>query len=77
MRLNADVQGRYSAAVAVERLGRQLRDDAHVSQTAEIVDIDQKSGKPAGLRLVLEPDRTVRYDFGNGGVIRTESGQTV
>ena len=42
MKLNADVQGRYAEAVALERLGRQLRDDAHASQTAEIVEMKRR-----------------------------------
>ncbi len=73
MRLNADVQARYHAAVAVERLARQIRDDAHACEAAEIAAADQKLGKPAGLRLILEPEHNVLYDFASGAVIRTES----
>ena len=36
------------------------------------LDDDQK-GKPARLRLVLEPDHIVAYELGDGGVVRTES----
>ena len=36
MRLNADGQARLSAAVALERLARQLRDDAHASEAAQL-----------------------------------------
>ena len=73
MRLNADVQGRYGAAVALERLARQLRDDSHASETALITVDEKKAGKPASLRLVFEPDHAVVYDLGDGGVARTES----
>jgi Tfp pilus assembly protein PilV len=73
MKLNADVQGRYSAAVALERLARQLRDDAHASETAQMTVDDKKAGKPAGLRLVFEPNHDVDYASGDGGVVRTET----
>jgi hypothetical protein len=81
MKLNGDVQGRFAEAVAVERLGRQLRDDAHASQTAEILAADQvkKAEQRGGLRLVLQPDHLVVYGFGDGGVVRNETraGKTV
>jgi hypothetical protein len=73
MRLNADVQGRYGAAVALERLARQLRDDSHASETALITVDEKKAGKPASLRLVFEPDHAVVYESGDGGMVRTES----
>jgi hypothetical protein len=74
MRLNADVQGRYGTAVALERLARQIREDAHASETAQInLDDNKKSGTPAGLRLIFEPDHNVVYASGDGGVVRTES----
>ena len=69
MKLNADVQGRFSAAVTLERLARQVRDDAHASETAQVV----ADKKPAGLRLRLEADHAVEYQSGDGGVVRTES----
>jgi hypothetical protein len=73
MKLNGDVQGRYGAAVALERLARQLRDDAHASETAAITIDEKKVGKAAGLRLAFEPDHVVVYELDNGGVVRTES----
>jgi hypothetical protein len=69
MKLNSDVQGRYSAAVALERLARQVRDDSHASATARIV-LDKK---PEALRLSFEPGHIVEYGSGDGGVVRTES----
>jgi hypothetical protein len=81
MKLNGDVQGRFGEAVAIERLGRQFRDDAHASQTAEVLAADQvkKAEQRGGLRLVLHPDHLVVYEFGDGGVVRNESraGKTV
>jgi hypothetical protein len=81
MKLNADVQGRFGEAVVFERLGRQLRDDAHASQSALIIGKDQakKAEQPGSLRLVLEPDHIVVYEFGDGGVVRNErrAGKTV
>ena len=69
MKLNADVQGRFSAAVTLERLARQVRDDAHASDAAQVVADKQ----PASLRLRLEADHVVEYQSGDGGVVRTES----
>jgi hypothetical protein len=73
MKLNADVQGRYGEGVALERLARQLREDAHASETAQMTVDEKKPGKPAGLRLLFEPNHVVVYDSGDGGVVRTES----
>lgn len=75
MKLNADVQGRYAEAVALERLGHQLRADAHASRTAELVadKQDKAAAKPAGLRLTMEAGHVVEYGPGDGGVVRTES----
>src|SRR5271166_3213533 len=47
LRLNADGMSRYGAAVAIERLARQVRADAHASQTAQIPGDDKAGGKPA------------------------------
>ena len=75
MKLNGDVQGRFGEAVALERLGRQLRDDAHASQTAAIMVAEdaKTAAQRGGLRLLLRPDHAVVYEFGDGGVVRTES----
>ena len=73
MKVNSDVQGRYGASVALERLARQLRDDAHASETAGITADQKKVGKAAGLRLAFGPDHFVVYESGDGGVVRTES----
>ena len=73
MKLNADVQGRYGAAVALERLARQLRNDAHASETAEMAVDEKKAGKAADLRLAFEPNHVVVYESGDGGVFRIET----
>ena len=81
MKLNADVQGRYAEAVALERLGGQLRTDAHASETAQLVaeEKEKATAKPAGLRLTLQAGHIVEFGRGDGGVVRTESraGKTV
>ena len=73
MKLNGDVQARYGAAVALERLARQLRDDAHASETAQI------GVEPKG-RKAREPAAHIRArsrrrlsSWRDGGVVRTES----
>jgi type II secretory pathway component PulJ len=72
MKLNTDIQGRYSESVALERLGRQLRDDAHASRSVAMIEDAKKVDRPRGLRLVLEPEHSAVYEFGDGGVVRTE-----
>jgi type II secretory pathway pseudopilin PulG len=73
MRLNADVQGRFNATVALDRLARQVRADSHASATAQIVGDEKNKARPAGLRLVFEADHTVTYQSADGGMVRTES----
>jgi hypothetical protein len=79
MRLNADGQARYGAAVSLERLARQVRDDAHSSETAQIAALEKTAGNPTSLRLDMGPDHKVAYEPRDGSVVRTESqaGQVV
>ena len=73
MRLNGDGVSRYGTAVALERLARQMRADAHSSESGQL-DVDPKAdGKPASLRLTLNPDHMVTYQSQEGAVVRTES----
>jgi hypothetical protein len=73
MRLSGDGVSRYGAAVALERLSRQIRDDAHSSDSGQI-DVDRKAdGKPWSLLLTLAPDHSVAYQSQEGAVVRTES----
>jgi hypothetical protein len=69
MRLNSDGMSRVGAAVALERLGRQLRNDVHASQTAEVA----SEGKPASLRLVFASSHIVSYESSASRVVRTET----
>jgi hypothetical protein len=73
MRLNGDGLARYGAAVALERLSRQIRDDAHSSESGRLGGDQKADGKPASLRLNLTPDRWVAYQSEEGAVVRTES----
>jgi hypothetical protein len=79
MKLNGFSQGRYAESVAVERLGRHLRDDAHASRTAAIKVDAKNADRAASLRLLFEPEHTVVYDCSDSAVVRTESrgGKTV
>jgi len=71
MRLNADGHARLSAAVSLDRLGRQIRQDAHASDAAHL---DQKAaGKPASLRLTLEPKHDVLYEPQRREIVRVET----
>jgi len=73
MQLNADGQRRLSAAVALERLSRQLRDDVHACRAARLAADLEAPAKPPGLRLVIEPDHSVTYQIGDGSIVRDES----
>jgi hypothetical protein len=71
MRLSDDGHTRLSASVSLERLGRQVRQDAHASDTAQL---DQKAaGKTASLRLSLEPNHDVLYQPQRREVVRVET----
>jgi hypothetical protein len=73
MKLDTDSHARFAESVAFERLGRQLRDDVHASRTASLAADAKTKDRAPGLRLAFESARTVSYDFGDGGVVRTES----
>ena len=73
MRLNGDAVSRYATAVALERLARQIRDDAHSSESGQIDTEARTQGTTASLRLTIKPDRTVVYQAEDRAVVRTES----
>jgi hypothetical protein len=73
IQLNADGQSRYSAAMALERLARQLREDVHACALARLTAVEKTPRVPAGLHLELEPGRTVDYRVAEGRVVRDES----
>ena len=60
MRLNDDGHARLTAAVSLERLARQIRQDAHASDTAQL---DQKSrgeARQPATDLRAQPRRSLR-----------------
>jgi hypothetical protein len=69
LKLNADLQGRYTAGVALDRLGRQVRHDVHSSSGA-LLKVDSK---PVGLRLLFGPDQLAVYEPQDGAIVRSES----
>jgi hypothetical protein len=73
VRLNASSQDRYTAAVALDRLGRQLRADVHGCELAEIISAGAGPEKTAGLRLRVASEHVVSYEPRAGLVVRSES----
>jgi hypothetical protein len=73
VRLNASTQDRFRAAVSLDRLARQLRDDVHRCGRALMVPAETTPGKPAGLHLVIEPDHLIEYEVRPSNVVRNES----
>jgi type II secretory pathway component PulJ len=72
MRLNTDSQTRLSAAVTLERLARQIRQDAHACDNAQLEDA-KSAGSSANLRLTLDPMHDVRYEPQRQQVVRIET----
>jgi type II secretory pathway pseudopilin PulG len=70
-RLNSDARARATALTSLERLARQLREDAHASATAELQ--EKAAAQPAGLRLLPAPRRSIAYLAQPAEVVRTES----
>jgi hypothetical protein len=73
LRLNAYSHDRYRAALALERLAHQLRDDVHGCERAEIVSLEKGQGGPPGLLLQVASDHQIRYELRPGSVERNES----
>jgi len=73
MKLSGDGVSRYGAAVALERLARQIREDAHSSESTRLVNDQKPDNKAGSLQLTLTPDHSVAYESQNGAVVRTES----
>jgi hypothetical protein len=72
MRLSGDGVARYGATVALERLARQLRDDAHSSDSGQSGADNKAESSSASLRLTLEPDHLIVYQSDHSAVVRTE-----
>ena len=73
MRLNGTSQARLGAAMTLERLARQLREDVHACETAVVAPANEPEGKPASLRLSLEPKHLIDYQVNETSVRRLES----
>jgi hypothetical protein len=72
MRLNGENQTRLGAAMVFERLARQLRADVHAAETV-VVSTAQPGGKPANLRVTLEPAHVILYEVLDTSIVRLES----
>jgi hypothetical protein len=73
LRLNTSGMARLSAALAFERLARQVREDAHGCLSAQLAADEKAKGLPAGLRLSIEADQVVTYRPDAGSVARDVS----
>jgi hypothetical protein len=73
LRLNADSQSRVSTTVTLERLARQLRDDAHASESARLSAQDPSAkDMHSTLNLVLSPSHSIDYKVGKHLIAREE-----
>ncbi len=74
LRLVSDSQARLSSSVMIERLGRQLRQDAHASESAAIeTAVAQKPDRRASLVLGLEAGHAIAYKVMKGAIARDET----
>ena len=73
LRLSADSQSRLAAAMAIDRLARQLRADVHGCETAQLAGDDKTPELAPSLRLSIEPGHEVTYSPRGESVLRTES----
>jgi type II secretory pathway pseudopilin PulG len=78
-RLSADSQSRLTAAMAIDRLARQLRVDVHACQAAQLAGDDKAPESASSLRLSIDSGHEVTYRPRSESVVRTESraGKTV
>jgi hypothetical protein len=74
LRLVTDSHGRLSSSLVLERLARQLRADAHASETSQV---ERAQGKAPAERTILkltpEPGRLVTYTILEKSVDRDET----
>ncbi len=74
LRLFTDNQARLTSSVMLERLARQLRDDAHASQSARIEPAGAtRPDPPASLLFSLRADRAITYKVLDGAIARDET----
>jgi hypothetical protein len=73
LRLHADSQARMNSTIVLERLARQLRDDAHASESARLgaEDAKAKSDQPS-LTLIVHAAHSIDYVVGEHVVARDE-----
>jgi hypothetical protein len=69
--LTSDAQARTSAVTTLGRLARQMRQDVHACESAQIS--EKPPGKPTGLKLTPAPKHVVAYERETAGVTRIES----
>jgi type II secretory pathway component PulJ len=74
LRLHADSQGRVSSTMVLERLARQLRDDAHASESARLGARDAKStDDQPSLTLIMKAAHSINYIVREHTVARDET----
>ncbi len=74
LRLKTDGQSRLTAQVGLERLARQLRNDAHAAASVQLdAAAPSRGGKAPVLRLSLGPKHNVVYEIRKSAVMRVES----
>ena len=74
LRLHSDSQARISSAMVLDRLARQLRSDAHESQSAQLGAGAAQAALPKGrLTLSLKPAHSITYTAGEHLIDRDET----
>ena len=74
LRLHADSQAKVSSSLVLDRLARQLRDDAHASESARLDTTDPKAkDKRPSLTFGATASESVRYVVGEHVVARDET----
>jgi hypothetical protein len=74
LRLHADSQAKVSSTLVLERLARQLRDDAHASERASLDTGVAKAKDPRpSLTLAPKTSESIRYVVGDHVVARDET----
>jgi hypothetical protein len=74
LRLHVDSQTRVNSSTVLERLARQLRDDAHTSQTAQVGGENAKATHArASITFRPKADHAIRYIVGQQAITRDET----
>lgn len=72
-RLSADSQSRLTAAIAIDRLARQLRGDVHGAQAAQLAADPKAPSQPAAVRLSFDAGHEITYSPRAHSVVRSET----